>query len=188
MAARTTEIAAALQGAIRLAQLDPGGLKLFDRTLGGFWRSFFAAVLVAPMYVALLVLNGSLSAGTSVPRMVAVETISYAIGWLIYPFAMLLVVDLLKRRERYFDFLVPYNWASVPTTGLLLLVAGVGSALPAPLHNLLSVVAFVSVLIYQWFIARVGLLVPATIAVVLVLLDLVLNVATARVTQHLLAP
>ena len=187
MAARTTEVAAALQGAIRLAQLDPGGLSLFERTLGGFWRSFFAAVMVAPVRIAVLVLTGEVPAATSVPRAIVVETISYAIGWLVYPFAMLLVVDLLKRRERYFDYLVPYNWANVPAAGLFLLVAAIGSLLPVSLYNLLSLVAFFSVLIYQWFIARVGLLVSATTAVALVLLDLVLYLATARVTQHLLA-
>ncbi|MBI3516755.1 MAG: hypothetical protein HY060_22210 [Proteobacteria bacterium] len=187
MAASTTEIAAALQGAIRLAQLDAGGLKFFDRTLGGFWRSFVAAAMVAPVRIAVLILTGEVPAGTGVPRAVAVEIISYAIGWLIYPFAMLFAVDLLKRRERYFDYLVPYNWANVPAAGLFLMVAGLGTLLPAPLYNLLSLVALISVLIYQWFIARIGLMVSASVAVALVLLDLVLYLVMTRITQLLLA-
>jgi len=182
-----SEIADALRGAIRLAQLDAAGLRYFDRTLGGFWRSFFAAVLIAPVRVVLVIWSGEVPSGTGLVRAIAVETIAYAVSWLIYPFAMLFVVDLLRRRERYFDYMVPYNWANVPAAGLFLIVAAVGSLLPDQVYLFVSLMAFVSVLIYQWFIARVGLVVSATAAVALVLLDLVLYFAIAHVTERLLA-
>ena len=51
----TTEIAYAFYGAWRLAHLDASGLKYFDTSLDGFWKSFFAAVLVAPAYALIVV-------------------------------------------------------------------------------------------------------------------------------------
>ena len=47
----------ALYGAYRLARLDAGGMAYFDSSIGGFWRSFFAAVLVVPFYALLLVMR-----------------------------------------------------------------------------------------------------------------------------------
>lgn len=187
MVPSVSEITAALQGAIRLAQLDATGLRYFERTVGGFWRSFFAAVMVAPVRVVLVLWSGEVPAGTGALRAIAVETIAYAVSWLVYPFAMLLVVDVLRRRERFFDYMVPYNWANVPAAGLFLIVGAVGTVLPDRLYLFVSLMAFLSVLIYQWFIARVGLVVSASAAVALVLLDLVLYFAIAQVTQRLLA-
>src|SRR5271154_5045235 len=103
------EVAAAFQGAIRLARLDAGGLNFFDRTVGGFWRSFFAAALIAPVRIFLLITTREVPDDVGSLRFVGVETISYVIGWLFFPFIMLFVVDLLNRRARYFDYLVPYN-------------------------------------------------------------------------------
>ena len=51
------EVVAALYGAYRLARFDPSGLALFDATIAGFSRSFFAAVLVAPVYLVLLLIR-----------------------------------------------------------------------------------------------------------------------------------
>jgi hypothetical protein len=186
MVPRLSEITDALRGAIQLAQLDATGLRYFDRTAGGFWRSFFAAILIAPVRAVLIVLSGEVPSGIGLARAIAVETIAYAVSWLIYPFAMLLAVDLLKRRERFFDYMVPYNWANVPAAGLFLIVAATGFVLPDRVYLFVSLMAFVSVLIYQWFIARVGLVVSATAAVALVLLDLVLYFAIAHITERLL--
>ncbi len=186
MVPNTTEISTALHGAILLARLDPTGLRYFDRTVGGFWRSFFAAVMVAPVRIIMLIGSSEIPAGANLPRALAIEAIAYVIGWLIYPFAMLFVIDLLKRRERYFDYMVPYNWANVPAAGLSLMAAALGYVLPSQIATLLAVVVLFSVLIYQWFIARVALVVGASVAVALVLLDLVLFVAVAKITERLL--
>jgi len=182
------EIAAALRGALRLARLDAGGLALFDRTLTGFWRSFFAAVIAAPAHLFLLVITPEVPPDVPIGRAIAVESIAYAIRWLAYPFAMLLVVDLLRRRERFFDYMVAYNWSNVPQIFLLTLVTAVGAALPDPLGPLLSALALLSILIYEWFVAKVGLLVSGPTAVTLVLLDLMLGVSISLVTSALLHP
>lgn len=180
------EIAAALQGAIRLARLDAGGLACFDRSLRGFWRSFFAAVIAAPARLFLLAATQEVPADIDTTRAVVVETISYVIQWLAFPVAMLLVVDLLKRRERFFDYLVAYNWSTIPQIILLVFVTLVGAALPDPLGQALLAFAQISILVYGWFVAKVGLAVTGPTAVTLVMLDLVLTVAISLVTGALL--
>jgi hypothetical protein len=188
MVPSTTEITEALHGTIRLARLDATGLRYFDRTVDGFWRSFFAAVMIAPAHIMLLLLTRRVPEGASGLRVAAIELIAYAIGWLAFPCAMLLVADLLKRRARYFDYMVAYNWCNVPQIGLLLFVTGLGAAgvLPGLLGLFVVRIALVSILIYQWFIARVGLSISATAAVALVLLDFVIGQLTDLVTQYLL--
>ena len=42
------EVLSALYGAYRLAWFDVSGMTFLNLTVEGFWRSFFAAVLVAP--------------------------------------------------------------------------------------------------------------------------------------------
>ena len=51
------EIVASLYGAWRLMRLDPTGMTYFNLSADGFWRSFFAAVIVAPAYVLFVVVG-----------------------------------------------------------------------------------------------------------------------------------
>ena len=77
MAAVLNETARALYGASRLARLDPTGLEYFRNTRGAFWRSFNAALIIAPFYAALLLMRfqtGEVS--TSALRFFFIETIS----------------------------------------------------------------------------------------------------------------
>lgn len=180
-----TEIARALQGSLQLAQLDARGLALFDRTAAGFWRSFYAAVLVAPLRVYMVLIGRPNLADIEPTRIVAVETIAYAIGWLVYPFAMLLVVDLLGRRERYFGYLVAYNWVTIPQAVLQVFIITVAIALPA-VGGFLILMMIVSLLVYQWFIARAALGISAMQAVALALFEFALGLTLDRVTASLI--
>ena len=49
------EVLRSLYGAYRLAFLDQSGMAHFNLSVDGFWRSFFAAVLVAPGFAVLVV-------------------------------------------------------------------------------------------------------------------------------------
>ncbi len=46
-----------LTGALRLARFDAGGMAAFDVSFEGFWRSFWAAGLVLPLYIFFLAIN-----------------------------------------------------------------------------------------------------------------------------------
>jgi len=165
-----------MTGALRLAQMDRGGLAYFDRSLGGFWRSFQAAWLVAPLYLLTLLLIGRTPAE---PTGWLLEGLGYAINWLAYPCLMLTLADLLDRRRQYFNYMVPYIWALAPQNALLLLVSLIdaGGVIPGEFGKLLGLAAFLSILTYKWYIARVGLEVNNATALGLVVVDVALDLA-----------
>ena len=163
-----------MTGALRLAQMDRTGLEYFDRSVHGFWRSFYAAALVLPIYAVTLLAIGKVS---SDPGLWMLEAVGYAVGWLAFPCLMLTLADLMDRRQRYFDFMVPYLWAAVPQNFLLcgMTLLSVSGVLPDDVGSLLRLTAFFCVLAYKWYIARVGLEVTGGAAVGVVVVDIALD-------------
>lgn len=173
------EAATSLYGAYRLARFDARGMTYFETSLGGFWRSFYAAVIVAPMFAVLLVMRyaaGGVAVGGV--RFAVVEAIAYVIAWVAFPLVMVSLARLLKREERYLGYIVAYNWASVLQNGLYLplVMLGMAGVMPAQTAGPLSLIALSLILVYGCFIAKVALGVSAWTAVALVALDLVLSV------------
>ena len=173
------EAATSLYGAYRLARFDTRGMTYFETSLGGFWRSFYAAVIVAPMFAVLLVMRyaaGGVAVGGV--RFAAVEAIAYVIAWVAFPLVMVTLARRLDREERYLGYIVAYNWASVLQNGLYLplVMLGVAGVIPVETAGPLSLITLSLILVYGWFIAKVALDVGAGTAVALVALDLVLSV------------
>src|SRR5438067_6056815 len=125
----------AIGGALKLARGDARGLGFFDISVDGFWRSFRAALICYPMYLVLLsfrVTEAQLAA-SSVPRIIAVETIAFAIAWVAFPLLILPLARLLGRENRFLLFMVAYNWSQVLQTVLFVIVAIVAALLPTGL-------------------------------------------------------
>jgi hypothetical protein len=184
-----SEVRLALVGALRLARGDRGGLSCFDRSDDGFWRSFRAAAIAYPLYLALLsmritVAEWERSGGLLI---VTVETIAYVIAWVAFPLIMLTVTRWIGRAHRFFDFMVPYNWSQVPQSVLFVLVGleSESGVLPAETAQVIEIAAAVAVLVYEWFIARVALDTTASAAGLVVLVDLVLGVLISHIAGSL---
>jgi hypothetical protein len=179
----------ALFGALRLARGDRGGLTCFDRSLDGFWRSFRAAAITYPLYLMLLTMRVSVaewqrSGGW---RIIIVETIGYVIAWVAFPLIMLEVTRWIGRANRFFNFMVPYNWCQVPQSALFVLIgiATESRILGARAGESLDIIAAIATLVYEWYIARVALEVAGSIAVFVVLVDLVLGVFISHIAGGL---
>ena len=118
------EVLTALYGALRLARFDPSGLDFFEQTETGFWRSFFAAVLVAPFYLMLTSIRYSgLTETVPFVRFLAIETIAYVIAWVAFPLLMAALTRSLGREAHYIRTIVAYNWAAVWQNALYMPVA-----------------------------------------------------------------
>ena len=183
------EILRALYGAYRLARFDAGGLTFFDATVGGFWRSFFAAVIVAPLYVTMLGVRFTSQAIEATPaRFLAIEMISYVIGWVAYPLVMTTVVRAIDRERHYLRYMVAYNWAGVWQSLLYLplVILTYGGAVPERAVAVPTLAAFLAILVYAWFIARVGLAIPGLVAASLVALEVGLGLAITAIADRLL--
>ena len=78
-----------LTGAWRLARLDPGGLRYFEATPEGFWQSFQAAIIAAPIYALLVLLRvDEHPLSDDMFRALLIEGIGYVISWTAFPLAV----------------------------------------------------------------------------------------------------
>ena len=96
-------------------------------------------------------------------------------------------VDWLDRRERYFVFMVALNWSNLVQVGILLLVYSPAAAmlLPAQLLRPVGAAAVAYILVYEWYIAKVGLNISGGKAVAIVLLDSFIGAAIFAMRSRL---
>jgi hypothetical protein len=170
------EIVGALYGAYLLARLDPSGMDYFNRSIDGFWRSFAAALLVAPPFFAIILMrNGEAYSGVDPAWFLIVEAVRYAVGWVVFPIIMVLVARFLSLSHVYVDFIVAYNWCQVPIVFVFLPVAALSALgiLPAGLTALINLGFFILVYVYLWFVARTALDVEWYVALAVVGLELI---------------
>lgn len=188
------EIATGLYGAYRLARLDAGGMAWFDRTLPGFWKSFFAAALAAPLYALLTTLHLLDDTGRELLetagsiRVFLIEALAYVIGWVLFPLVMIRITDLLQRQQEYFGFIVAYNWAGVLQIAIFLPVVAlnISGLIPLAGGNFLSMVVLFAILYYQWFITRTALRTGAGAAAAIVCLDMALSILVTGIASAML--
>jgi hypothetical protein len=180
-----------LFGAWRLARLDRGAMAYFDATIDGFWKSFWAAAIVAPAFVVMTAFSlsqANLPERFGFVEIALVEASRYVIAWVAFPLLMTTVADLLQRGERYVGFIVAYNWAQVVEMAVVLPVFlfVVASGLPASEPNAYYTVLFFAITLYYWFIARTALQISGWAAGAVVILNLTLSGGIEYVSSSLL--
>lgn len=173
---RSADAFTALYGAARLARFDKAGLGYFDVSLRGFWNSFYAGVIVAPLYAVLVALRTTDADAGWAP--LVIDALAYVVNWLVFPVVMLTLVRMLDRQRFYLRHIVAYNWASAVQNFVylplaLLIQAGL---LPTDVGALLSLLALGWVVVYSSFVTHVALDVPVPTAAALVVVDLVLGI------------
>lgn len=170
------ELSHAIRGAFRLTRFDADGLEDFDRSIDGFWRSFFAAVIVGPLQLLLAFeVVGSMQLSESW----LLGLFTYVVLWLAFPTLMLTVADRLDRRHRYVTFIVALNWSNLPQVLLLLLVYSppVAALLPPDALQFIGSIALAYILVYEWFIAKTALDISSGKAAAIVALDSLVSIA-----------
>ena len=182
------EVSYGVFGAWRLAHLDPRGMQYFDSSFEGFWRSFWAAALMAPLYALLVVLQlGQRQVDLDPVRVLLVEVIGYTIAWTAFPVVAWYLLAALVKQQRFIPYIVAYNWSNLIQMAVMLPVAALDAAngLPQPIAGIVFMVALAAVLFYQYFIARTALEVDMPIAAGLVFIDLMLGVLRQDVVTSL---
>lgn len=183
------EVQTAVSGALRLAVGDRRGLKFFDASIDGFWRSFRAGLICYPLYLLLVGFRVTDAewemSGTAL--ILVVETIAYVISWVGFPLLILPVSRQFGRGDRFLSFMVAYNWAQIPQTAVFVLVglAGASGLQPPSGAHLAGLLAAIAALVYEWYIARVALAATGTQATLVVIIDLLLATILGRVAQAL---
>ena len=189
MATAVAEAWLALTGALRLARGDANGLAYFDASEQGFWQSFRAGALCYPLYLILLAFPIEIGAPEQIDplRQLVVETIHYVISWVAFPLLMLPVVDRLQRNDRFFGFMVAYNWCQLPQMVVFTIVALAGAAglLSAEGVLIADLVVGIAALVYEWYIARVALAVSRSQAMIVIVVDIALATLLTHVSTAL---
>ena len=184
------DISNGLYGAWRLLLLDRSGFAYFDDTIEAFWKSFYAAIIVAPGYVILVAIFFPLEEVTSGPfRIFLIKLIAYVIGWVAFPLVMYHVCEWADKSQHYIRYIIAFNWANVVQIYLLLPIRLLTSTglFPEPIGNVISVAAWAFLtLFYRWFIARAGLELLGFGAAGVVVLELMIGIIITRVADGML--
>ena len=181
-----------LYGAWRLAHLDPRGMDHFTLTVAGFWRSFFAAAIAAPIYIYIRSITPAMSMEhrsyeVDATANVLIGGATYMLSWCTLPVLMVFLSRILGVSKHYVGFIVAYNWAAVLQWALFGLVATIMALTDAEesFHAVINLVAVMLTLFYLWFITRtalhVGPFVSVSIVVVHVLIGLLLNLSAQEI-------
>jgi hypothetical protein len=178
------EVRSALTGVVDLAKGDIIGLAYFENSLRALWRSFWAAVIIAPAWVLLLALQDQpMTAGPL--KMIAVQVIEYALLWTTFPLVLHEILSRTGHLERFCLYIAIRNWASVIETPAMLFATAFAIAVPYDVAQLVPLFVMVSIFAYEWFLARVGLGVGLGAAAGVAALDFLLSV-TIQLTGDLM--
>ncbi len=172
-----------LKACWRLVCMDEDGLDDLDLSSDGFWNSFAAIILVAPLYLYSSSAGARLATPPQPERHWFSALALLVLLWVMWPWIMVTVVKFLDRRQHYVRYIVAYNWSTVYVIAalvpvLLLQQAGIIDALIAAL---LSLCIIGWSLYFRWYVARVALEVPTLTASMLVVGDLVMSVVVSTI-------
>ncbi len=178
-----------LYGATLLARFDRDGLNAFGHEGADAAKSFFAAVIVAPMYLVWMVLYGD-AYPENTPFIFAFvfESLSYVIGWLIFPLVVWYLSPALGCRERFFHFLTAYNWVAVVQNAMFMGMDLLFWALGAPemARGFFGLLLFAYILLYGWFVAKHALGLPGGPAATIVALDMAVTMFWKMITDGMI--
>lgn len=172
------DVAMVLEGVRGVARLDATGLQAFDATINGFWRSFWAAAILAPLAtVTVLIEAGGIDDGAEATRFMLLQAVAYVVNWVAFPLLMVSVATFLQRGHAYLRFIVAYNWfrlfEALIVYPLALLAATEVVSIDA--IAFFGLIAITLMLFYDWFIAKHALEVEGGTAAAIVLIAFLLG-------------
>jgi hypothetical protein len=188
------EISRALR-AVWLLFLDrSGAMSLFDTTTEGFWRSFQAILLVAPVYAFVTLADQQfyladpdIGPTFDSATFFFARAVTLSIDWVTFPILLALLGGWLGIRSGYAAFIVARNWGNVftivPYAAVSLLeLAGVaeGGLILVP-----AVVALAAALRLGYITARRALGVSIDMAIGFVVLDFLVSLGLSAGIAYL---
>ena len=175
------EVVASLFGAVRLLRGDPGGLKNFNLTEEGFWRSFAAMIIVVPVF-ALADFALRQDAEPSAVAVMSRKSVNLGLQWVAFVAAMLALTRALKLSHNYMRFVTVYNWAAVIAVGFVLVPVLLYSSglLGMQATMFVGFFVFLAMVVYAWYVAREALECSGFVAAGVVFLEYMMAVTIER--------
>lgn len=179
-------IEAGLRGVFTLATGQAHGAMLIEDTPEGAARSFWAAAICLPGFLALVLLDWADEppiAGFGYALLV--QLLAHAAGWAGFAVASQALARSAGRGAEWPHFIAAWNWANVVQYLLLLAVSLPPLlGLPRPLASVVAVATLGYQLWLVWFVARTTLG-GRGLAVAMVGLDLLVGVVVAALVEAL---
>ncbi|MHA1554073.1 MAG: hypothetical protein ACTSU0_06635, partial [Alphaproteobacteria bacterium] len=175
------EIIRSLYGAWLLFLDRPGAIANFDTSYPGFWRSFQAILLIAPLFLVTL-LAGYRNIQIFAPGAGAIDgatffwshMVSLGIDWVTLPIILAAIAGLIQITGTYTPYVVARNWSAVlimcPFAVIGMLELAFGAAIE-PLISILSILALAAALRLAYLVARRVMEVQLGLAIGIVVLD-----------------
>jgi hypothetical protein len=179
-----------VDAAFALVMRDKRAWDKFDLSVEGFYRSFLAILVVAPMnivtdIIATNVVNverlkqgkPALTQAYGMPEALF-STITFVLQWMIFPIAMIFVLRFLGLTHRYAPLIVAHNWGTIVVylfslVPFLLYASGiVGAGDVAGLY----MIVLVFTLYYRYYTAETALDAGWSVAASVALLGFVLQI------------
>jgi len=179
-------IEAGLRGAFTLAGGHAHGAMLIEDTPEGAARSFWAAAMCLPGFLALLLLDWANDPPASgIGHALLVHLIAQAGGWAGFAVASQALARAAGRGAEWPHFIAAWNWSQVVQYLLLLAVSLPPLlGLPRPLASAHAVVTLGYQLWLVWFLARTTLR-SGGLAVAVLGVDLLIGAVVASLVASL---
>lgn len=179
-----------LDAAFALVLRDKRAWDKFDLSVEGFYRSFLAILIVAPLNIVTdIIATGVVNVERikqGKPALIEVygfaeimfSTITFTVQWMIFPLAMIFVLRFLGLSQRYAPLIVAHNWGTIVVylfsmIPFLLYAAGIVAA-----NDVMGLYMFAMVftLYYRYYIAETALDAGWSIAASVALIGFVLQI------------
>ena len=145
------EITRGVQGALGFLRRDPAALLSFDNTMEACLRSFRLMAVTAPLYVVYsLIRYANLTVTIDTGELIAIETMSYVINWLLYP---VIFYEVARRRgwlERYPRYIAALNWTNLPGIVIAIAAIVIKMIVPTAIGGILEIA--LQALFFYWFL------------------------------------
>ena len=151
------EIAKILHGFFLIIKLDNRFINSFHNNEKYFWKSFYAALLVAPLQIFYeWGIYIKLEEKPSLIRIIPIETLEYIILWFFFPLVMTYVIKAINREEKYFKYIITYNWfqMGLSITIMPFIILSIFNFIPLTIGTLFETLIFIAYIFYNVFIAR----------------------------------
>lgn len=163
------EITRGVQGALGFLRRDPAALLSFDNTMEACLRSFRLMAVTAPFYaVYSLIRYANLTVTIDTGELIAIETMSYVINWLLYP---VIFYEVARRRGwlvRYPRYIAALNWTNLPGIVIAIAAIVIKMIVPTALGGILEIA--LQALFFYWFLVITRLTLGTDWAMAVVLL------------------
>jgi hypothetical protein len=191
------EIQRSLTAAWQIFLGRPDAMRAFDTSNDGFWRSFQAIVLIAPLYALTAIADWRASLAAVLPdgelpfsagAFWTSKVILLGLDWVTLPILLVALAGFLGIKQRYAAYIVARNWSTVVAVapfGAVALLDLLG-LLPGDAVLIPSLVALVFALRLSYMVARTALAAPVEIAVGYVVFDFLVSLALVRIVGRLL--